>query len=110
MRGQGDVRHRDRFTRHADNIDISRAIRLQVAGIDLKHFGGDLQHHLAGFPGGGNHGVAGAMRSPRGERSHAMRSRIRVRGVDDDALGRYAESLGTDLRHDRLQSLSKIDA
>ena len=86
------------------------AIRLQVAGIGLEHIGGNLQHHGACFLGGGDHGVAGAMRSTRGKRSHAMRSGIGVRGVDDHTLGGHAERLGADLRHDRFYSLSQIDA
>ena len=107
---QRDIEDRDRSLRRAFHQYIALTVGLEVGSIHLQLFRRHFQHHLAGFLGRLDDGIAGAVRAARGEGAHAVRAGIGVGGVDDDAVCGHADRFGADLRHDLLHALAEIDA
>ena len=95
--------------RRALDVDIAAPVGIEIGGVDLQLLGGGLHHDAARLLGRRHDGVADAMGAARGERAHAVRPGVGVRGVDIDVLDRHAERLGADLPRHGFHALAEID-
>ena len=104
------VDDRDRFLRTALHMDIALAVGLEIGSIDLELLARHFEHDRLGFLGRYHDGVADAVGAARSEGAHAVRPGVGIGRIDDHVFGRHPDRLGADLRHDRLEPLTDIDA
>jgi hypothetical protein len=95
--------------RRALDMNVAAPVGFQVGSVDLELFCRRLHHNAARLPCRDHHRVADPMGAPRGERSHAMRPGIGIRGIDVDIIDGHTERLGADLARDRLHALAEVD-